>query len=229
MTYRASYTDKPSYGETPNMFSMMFAAQRRYVDFMTECTRAFMPTSAPVRREQSRSELRRSDAFRQEERSDASRQEEVVTIGEEVLNVSTQRVPGEATRVRRVVRNIPVERHVEVHDETIVIERRPANGRMAGVDALADREYIMIDTREIPVVSKSVRVREELVLRKHRTGRVEIVRDTVRHADAEVVQPQRMPMVMATAEHREVGNSEHHEQHTEHHEHHEERTEQHGA
>ena len=52
--------------------------------------------------------------------------------------------------------------------------------------------------REIPVVSKHVKLREELVLRRQETGRVEIIRDTLRQADADIMQPQRMPMVIAT-------------------------------
>ena len=85
-----------------------------------------------------------------------------------------------------------------MHDETIIVERRPAKGQQAGDDAVAEREWVMIDTREIPVVSKHVKLREELVLRRQETGRVEIIRDTLRHADADIVQPQRVPMVMAT-------------------------------
>jgi hypothetical protein len=58
----------------------------------------------------------------------------------------------------------------------------------------------MIDTREIPVVSKHVKLREELVLRRQETGRVEIIRDTLRQADADILQPQRVPMVIASDE-----------------------------
>ena len=61
----------------------------------------------------------------------------------------------------------------------------------------------MIDTREIPVVSKHVKLREELVLRRQETGRVEIIRDTLRKADADIVQPQRVPMVIATDDERQ--------------------------
>jgi hypothetical protein len=92
---------------------------------------------------------------------------------------------------------MPVERRVELHDETITVERRPASGKVAEHDALVKREYVMIDTREIPVVTKETHLREELVIRKERTGRVEVIRDTVRQADVEVMQPQRMPMVVA--------------------------------
>jgi stress response protein YsnF len=121
--------------------------------------------------------------------------EQVVAIGEEVLDVGVRKVVGETTRVRRIVKDVPVERSVELHDETIVIERRPVS-QPGNAEALTEREFVMIDTREIPVVSKHTNVREELVLRKEVSGRVEIVRETLRSADVDIVQPQRMPAVM---------------------------------
>ena len=44
----------------------------------------------------------------------------------------------------------------------------------------------MIETTEVPVVGKSVKVREEVVVRRERTSRVETVRDTVRRDKIEV-------------------------------------------
>ena len=177
---------------TPNMFDMMFAAHRAYFDMFAQMTRAMGPMS--VRPSQLRS-ARQSDVGQREQV--VGQREQVVGIGVESLNVGTRRISGEATRVRRVVRDMPVERRVELHDETITVERRPANGKVADHDALVEREYVMIDTREIPVVTKETHLREELVIRKERTGRVEVIRDTVRQADVEVMQPQRMPMVVA--------------------------------
>ncbi|WP_457094804.1 DUF2382 domain-containing protein, partial [Microvirga sp. P5_D2] len=44
----------------------------------------------------------------------------------------------------------------------------------------------MIETSERPVVGKSVKVREEVVVRRERTQRIETVRDTVRRDEIEV-------------------------------------------
>ena len=183
---------------------MMFAAHRAYLDMCAQMTRAMGPMS--VRPSQLRS-ARQFDVGQREQvvgqrEQVVGQREQVVGIGVESLNVGTRRISGEATRVRRVVRDMPVERRVELHDETITVERRPANGKVADHDALVEREYVMIDTREIPVVTKETHLREELVIRKERTGRVEVIRDTVRQADVEVMQPQRMPMVVA------IGNGE---------------------
>jgi uncharacterized protein (TIGR02271 family) len=178
MSYTASNAWMP-------LFTTQLDAQRRYFEFWRDMTQAMLLPMRSTRRDLVRT-------------TEQTAREEVVALGEEVLDVTTRRVLGNATRVRRVVKEIPVERHVEMHDETIIVERRPANGQQAGDDAVAEREWVMIDTREIPVVSKHVKLREELVLRRQETGRVEIIRDTLRQADADVVQPQRVPMVIAT-------------------------------
>jgi uncharacterized protein (TIGR02271 family) len=179
MSYTASNVWMP-------LFTTQLDAQRRYFELWRDMTQALLLPGRSTRRDL----VPTIDQTR----------EQVVALGEEVLDVSTRRVAGNATRVRRVVKEIPVERHVEVHDETIIVERRPANGQQAGDDAVAEREWVMIDTREIPVVSKHVKLREELVLRRQETGRVEIIRDTLRHADADIVQPPRVPMVIAPDE-----------------------------
>ncbi|WP_147023377.1 DUF2382 domain-containing protein, partial [Microvirga aerophila] len=44
----------------------------------------------------------------------------------------------------------------------------------------------MIETSERPVVGKSVKVREEVIVRRERTQRIETVRDTVRRDEIEV-------------------------------------------
>jgi uncharacterized protein (TIGR02271 family) len=163
---------------------MFFAMQKSYLDVLTQTTRAMAATSA----------MKRQTTMITE---GTEAHEQVVGIGEEVLGIATHRVPGGATRVRRSVSEVPVERAVELHDETITIERRPANGA-SGADVLTEREFVMIDTREIPVVTKHAQVREELVLRREITGRVELVRETLKRTDVEVMQPQRLPAILAT-------------------------------
>ena len=193
--------------KTPNLFGMMFAAQQAYLDMFSQMARTMtaIPTTPA-----------RPSPFHAARQFDIGQREQVIGVGEEKLNVSTRRVSGEPTRVRRVVRETPVERRVELNDETITIERRAANGKPADTDALVEREYVMIDTREIPVVTKEAHLREELVVRRERTGRVEVIRDTVRHADVEVTQPQRMPMVVAMGANKdhESHQHQHQEQHS---------------
>ena len=46
----------------------------------------------------------------------------------------------------------------------------------------------MVETDEVPVVAKSVQLREEIVIRTERTEHVETVRETVRQDEIEIEQ-----------------------------------------
>ena len=53
-------------------------------------------------------------------------------------------------------------------------------------ETLTELTVEMIETSEVPVVGKGVKVREEVVVRRERTRRVETVRDTVRRHEIEI-------------------------------------------
>ncbi|WP_147023463.1 DUF2382 domain-containing protein, partial [Microvirga aerophila] len=55
-------------------------------------------------------------------------------------------------------------------------------------ETLTEVTIEMIQTSEVPVVGKSVKVREEVVVRRERTQRTETVRDTVRRDEIEITQ-----------------------------------------
>ena len=172
-----------------NLFDAMLAINRTYLDYWTQ----FWGT-------QSRALVPFSPSYMAGQGGYTSRQEgdqQVVAVGEESLDVSTRRVYGAQTRVRRVVQTVPVERRVELRDETIVVERRPQVGDVADDEALAEHEYVMSESREVPVVNKQRRLREVVVLRRESTPRVEIVREVVRRADVQIEQPDRTLVVMA--------------------------------
>ena len=63
--------------------------------------------------------------------------------------------------------------------------RKPATDAVTG-ETFTEVTIEMIDTAEVPVVAKGVRVREEVVIRKERTERVTRVRDTVRRDEVEI-------------------------------------------
>jgi stress response protein YsnF len=90
------------------------------------------------------------------------------------------------TTVRRYVVESPVEQRVELYDEKVVVERRkPVTDANTG-ETLTEVTVEMIETSEVPVVAKGVKVREEVVVRRERTRRVETVRDTVRRDEIEI-------------------------------------------
>jgi stress response protein YsnF len=120
--------------------------------------------------------------------------EQVIAVGEEVLNVGTRVVPGKTTRVRRVVVESPVEQDVTLHNETVVVERRRPQASI-GQDVLTEVTVEMSETSEVPVVSKSVHLVEEVLLRKEVTARTEKIRDTVKRDKLEIEQPSQLPVV----------------------------------
>jgi stress response protein YsnF len=120
--------------------------------------------------------------------------EQVIAVGEEVLNVGTRVVPGKTTRVRRVVVESPVEQDVTLYSETVVVERRRPQASI-GQDVLTEVTVEMSESNEVPVVSKSVHLVEEVLLRKEVTARTEKIRDTVKRDKLEIEQPSQLPAV----------------------------------
>jgi uncharacterized protein (TIGR02271 family) len=114
---------------------------------------------------------------------------ETLSLSEEQLTVGKRLVDRGSTRVRRFVVETPVERQVTLHDERVVVERRPiASGERVATADWSDRVIEMTESVEEPVVEKTARVVEEVALRKQATDRVETVRDTVRREDVEIEQ-----------------------------------------
>jgi len=116
----------------------------------------------------------------------ASGGEQVIPLAEEVLTVGTQKVSTGVTSVRRYVVETPVERHVTLVRERVVVERRrPVTDKVSG-EMLTELTVEVTETDEIPVVGKAMRLKEEIVVRTERTEHVETVRDTVRRDEVEI-------------------------------------------
>lgn len=129
-------------------------------------------------------------ADRSEMRAEAS---EMPTEGEQVIPVVKEelavgkRAAERRYRIRTYTVETPVEENVRLHDERVVIERRPAtSGVAADPDAARDREFEVVERHEEPVVEKHVRPVEEVVVRREAADRVETVRDTVRETKVDV-------------------------------------------
>jgi stress response protein YsnF len=124
----------------------------------------------------------------------ATNEEQVIGVGEEILNVGTRMVPGKTTRIRRVVVETPTQQDVTLHTETVVLERRKPIAN-SGNDVLTEVTVEMSDFNEVPVVSKPVRLVEEVLLRKEVTARIETIHDTVRQDKLEIEQPSNLPVM----------------------------------
>jgi len=115
--------------------------------------------------------------------------EEVIPLAEETLIVGKRVVESGTTRVRRYVVHTPVEQQVALYDERVVVERRRPVADAPTGETLTELTIEVVETSEVPVVGKSVYVREEVVVRRERTKRTETVRGTVRRDEVEVEQP----------------------------------------
>lgn len=124
--------------------------------------------------------------------------EEVIPLGEEVLEVGKRTENRGTARIRRYVVETPVEQQVTLQSERVVVERRrPATDKVTG-EVLTDVTVEVVETEDVPVVEKRLRLREEIVVRTERTQRVETVRETVRRDEVEIRQPRKQPQ-LATA------------------------------
>jgi uncharacterized protein (TIGR02271 family) len=112
---------------------------------------------------------------------------EKLQLAEEQIQVGKRLVNRGTTRVRRFVVETPVEESVTLHSERVSIERRPVTGDARVTDAdFTDKTIEVTETDEEAVVGKTVRVKEEVVIRKDAADRVEAIHDTVRREDVEI-------------------------------------------
>ena len=111
---------------------------------------------------------------------------ETLQLSEEQLSVGKRVVNRGTTRIRRFVVETPVEQQVTLRDETVTVERRPAVGQTASNPSFTEQSVEVQAFGEEPVVSKSARVVEEVVIGKQGSDRTETVRDTVRREDVEI-------------------------------------------
>ncbi len=116
----------------------------------------------------------------------SSTDEEVIPLAEESIKIGKRTVDRGATRVRRYVVEKPVERDVTLRGERVTIERRrPLETTVPG-RAFEERIVEVRETEEVPVVDRTTRVAEEVVVRKEETQRTETVRDTERREEVEI-------------------------------------------
>jgi uncharacterized protein (TIGR02271 family) len=113
--------------------------------------------------------------------------EEVIPVAEEQLRVGKREVSGGRVRVRSYVVETPVQEQVNLREEHVRVERRPADRPLtAGDNPFRERTIEAEEKREEAVVDKQARVKEELVVKKDADQRTETVSDKVRRTEVEV-------------------------------------------
>ncbi|TFW09899.1 DUF2382 domain-containing protein [Oxalobacteraceae bacterium OM1] len=116
--------------------------------------------------------------------------EQRIPVVEEDLRVGKREVQRGGVRVFQRMREKPVHEQVNLRDEHVKVERRPVDKPASEADLAAFKEgsVELRETAEEPVVSKTARVVEEVVVGKEVTQRTEDINDTVRRTDVEVEQ-----------------------------------------
>lgn len=110
-----------------------------------------------------------------------------IPVAREELRIGKREVDHGRVRVRSYVVETPVEEHVNLREETVRLERSPANRAATADDGLFQDRTIEVKTRrEEAVVSKEARVVEEIRVNKDVTERDHLVSDTVRHTEVEI-------------------------------------------
>ncbi|WP_375461117.1 YsnF/AvaK domain-containing protein [uncultured Enterovirga sp.] len=106
---------------------------------------------------------------------------------EEQLRVGKRQVASGRVKVRSYVVETPVSEQINLHSETVRVERRPVDGSMTVTeDAFRERTIEAVATSEEAVVSKEARVTGEVLVRKEVADRTETITDKVRSTKVEV-------------------------------------------
>jgi uncharacterized protein (TIGR02271 family) len=117
----------------------------------------------------------------------ATGREESIPMAEETLRVGKRVASAGRVRVRSFVVETPVEEQVQLRQEHVRVERRPADSPgIAGEDLFRERVIEAEQSVEEAVVQKETRVTGEVVVNKDSTEHTETIRDTVRRTDVEV-------------------------------------------
>jgi len=115
------------------------------------------------------------------------RREESIPIVEEELQIGKRQVESGRVKVRSYVVEQPVSESVSLREETVRVERRPAERSIAaGEDAFRERTIEARAVSEEAVVAKNARVTGEVVVKKGVEQRNETVSDTVRRTEVDV-------------------------------------------
>jgi uncharacterized protein (TIGR02271 family) len=151
-----------------------------------EVMNRFDPVDIDERASQWRSEGWTGSAATQAEQGEQAR----IPVVEEEMQVGKRAVQRGGVRVYRRITEQPVHESVQLREEHVNVERRLRDEPASAADMTAFEEGMveMRETAEEPVVSKTARVVEEVVVGKDTTERTENIDDTVRRSEVDVEQ-----------------------------------------
>jgi uncharacterized protein (TIGR02271 family) len=111
-----------------------------------------------------------------------------IPVIEEELQVGKRAVEQGGVRIRSRVIEKPVEEHLRLRQERVIVNRHPVNRAVTDADVtnFKQGDFEITERGEEAVVSKQARVVEEIEVGKQVQEREEVVRDTVRRTDVDV-------------------------------------------
>lgn len=114
-------------------------------------------------------------------------EEEVLRLAEERLEVGKRLVSEGTTRVRRYTVTDQVSEDISLQEQHADIFRR-STGDLAATDNVdwEDKTIEVAETHEQPVINKTAHIKEEVVVRKDQSERVENVTDSVRRQEVDI-------------------------------------------
>lgn len=133
-------------------------------------------------------------------------QDKVLNVVQEELQVGKRTVDRGGVRIVQRVSETPVRELVRLREVRAVVERRPVD-RAAGDADLKLFQDGVVEVREMseePVVAKTARVVEEVVVGKEAQERTEEISDTVRRKDVDVERLEARGSTVSREEHAEA-------------------------
>jgi uncharacterized protein (TIGR02271 family) len=124
-------------------------------------------------------------------RRKAEKEAASIPVIEESLQVGKREAEKGGTRLRSRIVEEEVNKDVNLRDEKVRVERRPVD-RPATEGDIREENIEMTESTEVPVVSKTARVVEEVSLNKEVEQRNETVSDTVRKTQVDIEKQRKM-------------------------------------
>ena len=114
--------------------------------------------------------------------------DQTIKVIEENLEVGKRIVETGGVRLRSRIVAKPVEESIRLREERVSVQRNPVNrpATAADLNAFQDGRIELTEHKEVPVVSKTATVVEEISVGKDVTERDEVIRDTVRKTEVDI-------------------------------------------
>ena len=113
---------------------------------------------------------------------------QTIQVIEENLEVGKRTVETGGVRLRSRIVAKPVEESIRLREERVTVNRTPVNrpATAADLNAFQEGEISLTEHAEVPVVSKTANVVEEISVGKEVAEREEVIRDSVRKTEVDV-------------------------------------------